>query len=339
MIQSALSEISIACAELGLARPEDVSDVHPIGGGVSCDVWRVDLGDRQICAKRALPELRVDTPWSAPTRRIEKEAFFNRSVSEILPGAVPAFMGFHEKSGILFSAFLDADRYQLWKDRLREGLTFREETGAVALTLARIHIRTAKSDTMKKELLDHELFRALRLEPYFAFTAKVNSDLYKQLLGLFDLFETQPICVTHGDFSPKNIMIGPDGPVVLDAECANYGDPAFDVAFCLNHLLLKAAGYPQYTSGYSQLFTTFVDTYLAETNFEGLIDRTCAYLPALMLARVDGKSPVEYIQSPAQKAQIRSFAKEWITSAETDLQGMAQSWFAQTADQTERGSP
>ncbi len=47
------------------------------------------------------------------------------------------------------------------------------------------------------------------------------------------------IALVHGDVSPKKVPAGPRGPVFLDAECAWYGDPAFDLAFCLNHLLLK----------------------------------------------------------------------------------------------------
>ena len=32
--------------------------------------------------------------------------------------------------------------------------------------------------------------------------------------------------LVHGDFSPKNLLAGAGGPVILDAECAWYGDPA-----------------------------------------------------------------------------------------------------------------
>ena len=46
--------------------------------------------------------------------------------------------------------------------------------------------------------------------------------------------------LVHGDFSPKNLLVSGDRLVIIDCEVAWYGDPAFDLAFLLNHLCLKA---------------------------------------------------------------------------------------------------
>ncbi len=104
--------------------------------------------------------------------------------------------------------------------------------------------------------------------------------------------------LVHGDVSPKNILNGPRGPVLLDPECAFYGDPAFDLAFCLNHLLLKCLWTPAARHGFMACFTSLKDSYLSLVDWEPMTDieaRTARLLPGLFLARVDGKSPVEYI--------------------------------------------
>jgi aminoglycoside phosphotransferase (APT) family kinase protein len=116
----------------------------------------------------------------------------------------------------------------------------------------------------------------------------------------------------HGDVSPKNILIGPEGPVFLDAECAWYGDPAFDLAFCLNHLLLKCLWNPGAKDALRACFDALAEAYLAGVTFEprlALEGRAASLLPALLLARVDGKSPVEYLTDDAQKDTVRRVAR------------------------------
>src|SRR5258706_15623986 len=110
--------------------------------------------------------------------------------------------------------------------------------------------------------------------------------------------------LVHGDISPKNILIGPAGPVFLEAECAWYGDPAFDLAFCLNHLMLKCLWTPRSASDFLDCFDAMYAAYSAGVTWEPpaiLEARAAALLPALFLARVDGKSPVEYLTQDADK--------------------------------------
>jgi aminoglycoside phosphotransferase (APT) family kinase protein len=117
-------------------------------------------------------------------------------------------------------------------------------------------------------------------------------------------------CLVHGDFSPKNLLVAPDGMVVLvDHEVAHFGDPAFDLAFCLSHLCLKAIHCVSVTSGLVDAARSFVAAY-GET--AGAIDRShdrrvAALTCALMLARVDGKSPVEYLDE-GERSAVRAFA-------------------------------
>jgi aminoglycoside phosphotransferase (APT) family kinase protein len=125
------------------------------------------------------------------------------------------------------------------------------------------------------------------------------------------------VCVkralVHGDASPKNILVGPHGPVIVDAECAWFGDPAFDVAFLLNHLVLKSALSPQWRDAYRAMADALIEGYREHARWEtwaGLEARVAALLPGLMLARVDGKSPVEYLVGHPAASDVRAFARE-----------------------------
>ena len=136
--------------------------------------------------------------------------------------------------------------------------------------------------------------------------------------------------LVHGDFSPKNILIGPDGPVILDAECAWFGDPAFDVAFVLNHLLLKGVWRPNGRAQYLAIVCVAGKRLLRSCRL-GTRRRRCeravaALLPGLLLARVDGKSPVEYVTADADKARIRAFARGLLLSPVADPNTIAERW-------------
>ena len=135
--------------------------------------------------------------------------------------------------------------------------------------------------------------------------------------------------LVHGDISPKNILVGPRGPIIIDAECAWYGDPAFDVAFCLNHLLLKCIWNPSAKSELISAFDTMVKTYLSAVSWESAGDleqRVAGLLPGLMLARIDGKSPVEYITAEDEKNKVRRFAKKFLLEPADELSTISAAW-------------
>jgi aminoglycoside phosphotransferase (APT) family kinase protein len=133
----------------------------------------------------------------------------------------------------------------------------------------------------------------------------------------------------HGDVSPKNILIGPGGPIFLDAECAWYGDPAFDLAFCLNHLLLKCLWTPSATPGFLHGFDVLTKAYLAGVSWEpcGTLEaRAARLLPGLLLARVDGKSPVEYLTDERDKDRARRVARALLAAPVERLDGVRAAW-------------
>ena len=135
--------------------------------------------------------------------------------------------------------------------------------------------------------------------------------------------------LVHGDVSPKNILAGPNGPVILDAECAWFGEPAFDLAFCLNHLLLKCVWTPSAGAAFLACFDALSTSYLAGVDWEPRADtetRAAELLPALLLARIDGKSPVEYITMADEQEKVRRFARPFVASAPARLGEIRQAW-------------
>ncbi len=133
----------------------------------------------------------------------------------------------------------------------------------------------------------------------------------------------------HGDVSPKNILVGPEGPVFLDAECAWFGDPAFDLAFCLNHLLLKCLWTPRARAGFLRCFEALAASYLAGVAWEPAAEveaRTARLLPGLLLGRVDGKSPVEYLTGEADKNKVREVARALLATPVARLGEVRAAW-------------
>ena len=156
------------------------------------------------------------------------------------------------------------------------------------------------------------LFHTIRIEPYFLAPAKKHPDLKSRIENLASTLESTQTALVHGDISPKNILVGEDGPVFLDAECAVYGDPAFDIAFLLNHLLLKSVWRPLLIDQLLKSFTIAHDTYLLNVDWEDVSafeERACAFLGVFLLARIDGKSPVEYITEEKDKEFVRNIGR------------------------------
>ena len=164
--------------------------------------------------------------------------------------------------------YLEPASHPVWKKQLAAGVADAAFAGDVGRTLARIHAATAGQEALASKVNDDALFRAIRLEPYFEFTAARHPEAAAVLQGLVEQTLSRRLALVHGDVSPKNILVGPNGPVFLDAECAWYGDPAFDAAFCLNHLLLKSVWVRRAKAELLASFATFAEHYLAGVDWE-----------------------------------------------------------------------
>jgi 5-methylthioribose kinase len=325
-------DILAALGAMGLIGKSSRPRMTPLSGGVSSEIWRVDVDDgASFCVKRALPKLRVDADWRVPTARNRYEYEWFRTVDARLPGAAPRVMGHDPELGFFAMEYLPRERYPIWKEQLAAGIAERGTAARVGDRLARIHRATSSDAALAARFATDELFVSLRLEPYLAETGRKHPPLGDALRRLMeDTLRTQHTLV-HGDVSPKNIAIGPAGPVFLDAECAWFGDPAFDLAFCLNHLLLKSLWIRAARPAYLGCFDELRAHYLALVDWERadeLEARAARLLPALLLARVDGKSPVEYLTRTDDRERVREVAGALIESPPESLATIERAWRA-----------
>jgi aminoglycoside phosphotransferase (APT) family kinase protein len=314
---------------MGLAAPKDQLVFTSLPGGVSSDIYRVDVDGRSFCVKRALGRLKVEADWRAPIERNHSEAEWIRAAGAIVPEAVPALIAEHGEAGLFAMQWLPPESYPVWKSQLRDGIVDVAVAAEVGRRIARIHAATAGRRDLAALFATDHIFHPIRLEPYLLATAERHPDVARVLRGLAETTARTKLALVHGDVSPKNILVGPHGPVFLDAECAWYGDPAFDLAFCLNHLLLKCVWRPQWRIHYLNAFRALADAYLAGVGWEppDVLEARCArLLPGLFLARVDGKSPVEYITEDADRERVRACAKPLLHAPRLRLCEVAEAW-------------
>lgn len=332
-VPAADTDAAVALTEalwrMKLASTHTQPRLTPLAGGVSSDIYRVELPSGVICVKRALPKLKVAADWRAPVERNRWEVEWLRVAGAIVPGAVPQILGEDTEAGAFAMAWLDPAAYPVWKSLLAQGTATPATAAQVGSILGRIHVATADRPAIAARFPTDTLFHAIRLDPYLVTTAGVHADLAPQLLALVTTTAATRRVLVHGDFSPKNIVIGVDGPVILDAECAWYGDPAFDLAFVLNHLLLKGVWRPEGRAGFAAMARDLVAAYRAHVAWEpwaALDARTAALLPGLMLARIDGKSPVEYITDGRDKDEVRAFARAYLQQPPVSVEQLMHAW-------------
>ena len=322
-------DILDSLVRMRLMQPDAAPTGEALTGGVSSDIWRIDLPGGPVCVKRALAKLRVEADWRAPVVRNLYEARWMRRAAAAAPGAVPALLGQDDTAGALAMEYLSATDHPLWKSELRDGHADPAFAAAVAATLVRIHAATAADPAVAAEFPTDDIFYDIRLEPYLVATARAHPDLAGALLALVETTRANKRALVHGDVSPKNILHGPAGPVFLDAECAWWGDPAFDLAFCLNHLLLKCLWNPPARAGFLACFDALAGRYLAGVAWEApaaLEARAAHLLAGLFLARVDGKSPVEYITSETDRNRVRRIARDLLAHPVDRLSHVRKAW-------------
>ena len=283
----------------------------PLTGGVSCDVWKVETPSGPIVVKRPLPQLRVAAEWLAPVERGTSEVCWLRRARGVDPAIVPEVLAELPTGHAFAMRFLPG--CPVWKDELMAGRVDPAFAARVGAGIAAVHAATAYNDGDRADFPNDEMFRALRVDPFLLHVARQDAELAPALTALANDLASRKIALVHGDVSPKNILVSADGPVFLDAECAVYGDPAFDLAFCTTHLLLKAVW-----SGDARLneaASALVAAYRAGVDWEDAGDallRAGKLTAALLLARVEGKSPAPYLTDPVHKRVVRDQARAMI---------------------------
>lgn len=302
-------ELSLATASAYLASQDlEATAIEELGGGVSNAVLLAQTSRGPIVLKQSLGKLRVEQDWFSDRERIHRECEAMRLLAPLLPaGNIPDIV-FEDRDNCIFAMTAAPEPARTWKSILMES---READPATLTGTARLlaqMIEVSRGDTaFQAKFGDLRVFDQLRLDPYYRATAARHPDLR----GFFDDLIAETVerrySLVHGDWSPKNLLVSPHRVTAIDFEVVHYGDPSFDVAFLINHLLLKSLHReaPAYKRAARNFFAILQDA-LKEPWLEAA---TIRHLGALMLARVDGKSPAEYIRGTALEPRVREIAR------------------------------
>lgn len=286
-------------------------EIHYFSGGVSGTVAIVTTSEKEFIVKQALERLNVEAEWKCDQTRLKVEHNALKVYAEIVPDNVPKPFSFDESNYIMIREAAPFDAV-MWKTDLLRGF-FNDTVAKKAIdSLSMVHNRTAYATDIMEEFHDGHFFYDLRIDPYINYTVKKYPELQKKARNVIDYLTREHIALVHGDYSPKNIMVKEDKIFIVDFETSYFGHPAFDIAFFSNHFLLKTVKNKQWGASYLRMLDSMMRRYFSKVEFmdvKVLEDRTIEVLGFLFLARVDGKSPAEYIQDPKDKDLIRQIAK------------------------------
>lgn len=307
--------------ETGRAPTDRPIDVRALGWGVSNLVLRAQVEGREpFVLKQSREQLRTRMLWVSRLDRIWTETAALRRLAPALPaGAVPEVL-WEERDDYLFAMSCAPDDAVVWKASLLEGRLEPSVAARAGDLLGAMHAQPPADDW--GPLADTTVFDQLRLDPFYRTVARAHPDLAPRLDRLIDeALDAPERTFVHADFSPKNLLVHGRGPglTVVDFETAHAGDPAFDLGFFTSHLLLKALRAAPGHGPHLGLIERFWAAYLGRTGLDLDSDRVrrgAAHAAACALARVDGKSPVDYLDGPRREA-VRRFARRALASGPT----------------------
>ncbi len=296
--------------------------VTVLTGGVSAETVLVEAGPERLVLKRALGRLLVAGDWQAKPERAMTEAAAMQTLHAITPVNVPRLLGADSQLNVVVMEAAPAG-WVNWKTVLMGqvpdpsgGIT--ATAGGLGRVLGTWHRRTWRDPATAARFADAEAFEQLRIAPFYRVVAARHPAVAARVADCVAHLETTRDCLVHGDYSPKNVLVGPDGLMVLDFEVAHTGAAVFDVAFMQSHLVLKALHSPASAAAIAAAAAAFLTAY--ETAAGGLTgagavtgagagagDLLGAHVACLLLARVDGLSPATYLTT-ATAGVVRELA-------------------------------
>jgi 5-methylthioribose kinase len=294
--------------------------VESLPGGVSADVFVLTFGDRRLVVKQPLPRLRVAQEWlSSPTRAlVEAEAIV--VAGTIRPGNVPEIVDVDDERNIIVMTAAPPDM-ENWKSRLLFGDIDPTIGGSLGAALADWHSESGADPAVLRRFADRTNFAELRVAPFFQRVAEVHPDLETKIDAVIGRMLDRSVCLVHGDFSPKNVLVNDRSFWVIDWEIAHVGDPTFDLAFLVAHLACKAIHRPPDATRYRACAEAFLATYFDRSQVAVDDDDLVLQVGGLILARADGKSPADYFDV-TEKATARALGRSVLEGDITDVSGL-----------------
>jgi len=300
--------------------PHGEAQVRALPGGVSSDVLVVSAGGTSVVVKQALPRLRVAQEWLADRSRIEAEAAALRLARSLRPDGVPEVIDM-VGSDYLLVMEMAPPALVSWKGQLLAGQVDERVARRVGELTGTWHAKTMDDPVARERFGDKRALVELRVDPFYRTVARLHPELARRIEALASALLETSRCLVHGDLSPKNVLSDGERTWVIDWEVATFGAPVFDLAFMICHLRCKAEARPVDAPRYRMCAQGFLDGYqsVAGALFGGIDESELAAQAAcLLLARADGKSPVEYLGPEAHEA-IRRLACDLLSEDRLEL--------------------
>lgn len=316
-----------------LHRRGDITDlqsarVELLGWGVSNAVLRVFRENSpDFIIKQSRSQLRTQAAWFSRLDRIFREIGMLQLLEPLLPAEVIPKVHFEDRQNYLFAMDAFPQHHTVWKQALLDGDVAQTIAARLGGYLSTIHRLTANQPELQRKWSDLEVFDQLRLDPFYRYLARSKPVAAPFLNRLIEENRATSISIVLADFSPKNILISGSRIALVDFETGHYGDPAFDLGFFLSHLLLKAIRFPDRLDDFVGLTHQFWQTYWSglkslsdspEFCQPELLRRTWNHLAGCMWARVDGKSPVDYLTAPRTQELVRRTCLNLFQAPPTD---------------------
>jgi 5-methylthioribose kinase len=308
-----LDEVSVVSylRERGLVPADAEAQASALSGGISNVVIRVTWDRACLVVKQSLPKLRVEADWPFNRGRIAVEERCMRYLGDLLGNAVPEVVD-SDLDNFTFVMTCAPPGGVLWKQALLDGNIDLVAAERAGLLLGRIHTAAADDPLLRERFSDQTVLLEGRVDPYHLTAAAQHPDLAAAITAEVERLLATRETLVLGDYCPKNTFVYPDRLFILDFEVAHWGDPAFDIAFCINHLILKACHFPDRGADYLAAAATVWSAYSYEIagRFDPIEQSVIRELGCLLLARIDGKSKIEYITDAAGKDLVRASARE-----------------------------
>jgi 5-methylthioribose kinase len=277
-------------------------------GGVSNRVVRVAKPTGEVwVVKQALPKLRVAVDWYSSPSRIHREAL-GLTWLKRLGLAVPE-LRFEDAERYLLAMDAVPDPHDNWKAVLLGGRVDLKYVESFADMLVAIHANSFHRRAELQPLFQEtSFFESLLIEPYYLYAAEQVPEAGPFIAQVIEATRANRVCLVHGDFSPKNVLIHGGKLVLLDHEVTHWGDPAFDLGFAMTHLLSKANHVEARREEFRHAALASWDSYWTRVEREpwtkGLEGRAAGSTLACLLARVAGRSQLEYLTEPERIRQL-----------------------------------
>ena len=312
-----------ALGRMGLIKPGEKPDVKPVPASGPSELARVDLTRETLMIECPLPAGNAAAPDQGAVSNVALA--WMKAAGRIAPKAVPAIVAEDAQSGAFAMQYFDPAAFPKWDTQLREGTIEAGTAGEIARIVAAMHGATAGLEDVEQAFRSEHVFVAYCLDPYLRAGALTSPDSAARLETLAQSTLTTRKTLIHGAFIPGNILSGPHGPVFLGGHCAWFGDPAFDLSCCLNHLLLNCVARPQWIRNYLACYDAIVETYMGMVTWENVSDmeqRTAHLVPGLLL----GPAHNDYAGTDTQRARIQAAASKLLLRPVSQLAALRETW-------------